>query len=81
MVTYFVVQSFEQGHKGMLIPDSPWEARSAEQALAFALRLAAEKAGVVAFARTGDPATGDFSDAVVLAQYGRLPGELLEAVA
>ena len=55
MVTYFVVQSFEQGHKGMLIPDSPREARSAEQALAVALRLAAEKAGVVAFARTGNP--------------------------
>ena len=81
MVTYFVVQSFEQGHKGMLIPDEPREARSADQALTVALRLAAEKAGVIAFERTGDPSTGEFADAVILAQHGKVPGEVLEAVA
>ncbi len=81
MVTYFVVQSFERGHKGMLISDAPQEARSAEQALAVALRLAAAKAGVVAFSRTGDPESGEFADAVILAQHGTVPGEVLEAVA
>lgn len=29
-------------------------------------------AGAVAFSRTGDPAMGDFEDAVILAQYGEV---------
>jgi len=32
--------------------------------------LALEHAGAVAFSRTGDPSTGDFQDAVILAQFG-----------
>jgi hypothetical protein len=29
-------------------------------------------AGALAFSRTGDPATGEFQDAVVLAQFGEV---------
>jgi hypothetical protein len=29
-------------------------------------------AGALAFSRTGDPATGEFPDAVVLAQFGEV---------
>jgi hypothetical protein len=32
--------------------------------------------GAVAFRRTGDPATGDFSDAEVIRKFGDLPGDL-----
>jgi hypothetical protein len=32
--------------------------------------------GAVAFRRTGDPATGDFSDATVLRKFGDVPDDL-----
>jgi hypothetical protein len=32
--------------------------------------------GTVAFSRTGDPATGDFSDAKVIRKFGDLPDDL-----
>jgi hypothetical protein len=32
--------------------------------------------GAVAFGRTGDPATGDFSDAKVIRKFGGVPGDL-----
>jgi hypothetical protein len=32
--------------------------------------------GAVAFSRTGDPATGDFSDAKVLKKFGEVPDDL-----
>ena len=33
-------------------------------------------AGAVALSRTGDPATGDFSDAIVLRKFGDVPDDL-----
>jgi hypothetical protein len=33
------------------------------------------RAGVVAFRRTGDPATGDWEDAVIIARHGLLSAE------
>jgi hypothetical protein len=32
--------------------------------------------GAVAFSRTGDPATGDFSDATVIRKFGNVPDDL-----
>jgi hypothetical protein len=32
--------------------------------------------GAVAFSRTGDPATGDFRDAIVLRKFGDVPDDL-----
>ena len=32
--------------------------------------------GAVAFSRTGDPATGDFSDAKVIREFGDVPDDL-----
>jgi hypothetical protein len=32
--------------------------------------------GAVAFSRTGDPATGDFSDAKVIEKFGDVPDDL-----
>ncbi len=70
MLTYFVVQSFERGKRGGLVADQPVEAQGLEHAKRMAARLAQEKAGVVAFSRTGDPATGDYGEAVIVATYG-----------
>lgn len=32
--------------------------------------------GAVAFSRTGDPATGDFSDAKIIKKFGEVPSDL-----
>lgn len=72
MLTYFVVQSFERGKKGALVADQPVEAQGREHAMRMAERLSHIKAGVVAFSRQGDPATGDFEDAVIIASHGSL---------
>jgi len=32
--------------------------------------------GAVAFSRTGDPGTGDFSDAEVISKFGEVPNDL-----
>lgn len=80
MVTYYVVQSFQEGRKGYLIPDEPKEARGPGQAQLWAERLAASRAGAVAFARTGDPATGAWEDAVILAIFGLVPEAAVDMV-
>ena len=35
-----------------------------------------KKAGAIAFSRTGDPAIGEFADAIILGRYGDVPGDL-----
>ncbi|GGD31070.1 hypothetical protein [Aureimonas glaciei] len=79
MLTYFVVQTFEIGKRGMLIADPAVQMQSAGQATRTAERLALKKAGVVAFSRTGDPETGDFDDAKILYIHGQVPAEMAEA--
>jgi hypothetical protein len=74
LLTYFVVQSFERGRKGSLVADQPIETQGYEQAARMAERLSQRKAGVVAFARRGDPSTGDFEEPVVIASYGEAGG-------
>jgi hypothetical protein len=74
-VTYHVVQSFTAAPDGGWVVDEPREMQSAESARSTAAALARTKKGVVAFSRTGDPATGDFDDAVELARFGELPEE------
>jgi hypothetical protein len=32
--------------------------------------------GAVAFSRSGDPATGDFSDAAIIKRFGDVPDDL-----
>ena len=39
--------------------------------------LALDHAGVLAFSRTGNPATGEFLDAVILARFGDVDLDLL----
>ena len=69
-VTYHVVVPFDRNGDGELEPGEPKEVPSAEMARRRVASLARAHAGVVAFSRAGDPATGDFEDAVILGQAG-----------
>ena len=71
-VTYFVVVPFDRNEQGDLTPGAAQEATSARAAERGADALAQEHAGAVAFSRTGDSATCEFEDAVILAQFGEV---------
>lgn len=82
MVTYFVVMGFNLGKGGVLVADEPQEIHGGQgRCVSAAKRLAASRSGVIAFSRTGDPAMGDWEDAVILFQTGVVPEDLFEAVA
>ena len=77
-LTYFVVQAFKsvKGAKGKISADDPLQARDHDHAMALFERYKPIRAGVVAFRRTGDPGTGDWEDAVIIARHGLLPAEV-----
>ena len=75
-ITYWAVLPFVKDEDGNLCPDEAVECQSPAGAAARARALAASKAGAVAFSRTGDPETGDWADAVVLARVGDTPTDL-----
>jgi hypothetical protein len=83
-VTYHVVLPFRTDEDGELTAGEAVEAPSAGSAVMRAERLALAQqdgvCGAVAFSRTGDPATGEFEDAVILKQFGSVPADLLAAV-
>ena len=64
---------------GNIVACDPKEARSADQAIRMAASLAVEEGhcGAIAFSRTGDPALGDFEDAVILKTVGEVDVGLL----
>jgi hypothetical protein len=76
-VTYFVALPFVAADDGV----APGEAvecfnPTAVVARAEALSRKPENVGAVAFSRTGDPATGDFSDAKIIRKFGEVPDDL-----
>ncbi|MBN9471710.1 MAG: hypothetical protein J0J10_23350 [Bosea sp.] len=77
-LTYFVVQAYKavKGMRGGISAEDPREARDHNHAMALFERLKPGRAGIVAFRRTGSPATGEFEDAVIIARHGRLPAEV-----
>ncbi len=77
-VTYYVVLSFIRDVDGQLIAEDAAEAPTAWSAnlRAQTTVTAAQKAGAVAFSRTGDPDLGTFEDAVILGRYGDTPEDL-----
>ena len=80
-VTYFVALPFVLNGDGKLVASEAQDRQSAGAAESAARRMADTSAGAVAFSRTGDPASGEFEDAVVLRQFGEVPSieELLGA--
>lgn len=81
MVTYFVVQPFLLGKKGMIIPAPPIQATDEHHCRRLAARHAETSPCVIAFSRTGNPEYGDWDDAVVIARYGTIPDDIMEMVA
>lgn len=77
-LTYFVVQPFKavKGSPGGISADEPVPATDHDHAMRIFGRFKEIRAGVVAFRRTGSPATGDFEDAVIIARHGILPAEV-----
>lgn len=73
-VTYHVVLAFMRSAEGDIVATEPKEAQSADQAIRIAARLAADEqhCGAIAFSRTGDPAVGEFEDAVILKAIGEV---------
>jgi hypothetical protein len=82
-MTYCVALGFKKAEDdgGDIVACDPKEARSAEQAIRMATSFAAEeeRCGAIAFSRTGDPALGDFEDAVILKTVGEVDIALLSA--
>ena len=74
-MTYLVALAFKRSEDdGDIVACDPKEARSGEQAIRMASSLAGMEGhcGAIAFSRTGDPALGDFKDAVVLKTVGEV---------
>ena len=69
-VPYYVIVPFDRNEAGDLTAGEAKETPSAASAERQARIAAQAHAGAVAFSRTGDPSTGEFHDAVVLAQFG-----------
>ena len=76
-VTYYVVLPFVRDEEtGDLRAEDGVEAPSEHSAMSRARALIGRKAGAVAFRRSGDPALGEFDDAVILGRYGETPDDL-----
>jgi hypothetical protein len=78
-VIYHVVVVFDRDDEGDLNPGEAKEFPSASAAVRNARLMAAQHAGAVAFSRTGEPATVDFDDAAILAQFGDVDFDALSA--
>lgn len=78
-MTYYVALAFTRSEGGDIVACEPKEARNSDQAVRIANSLAAAEGhcGAIAFSRTGDPALGDFEDAVILKAVGEVDSGLL----
>jgi len=79
-MTYYVALAFKRSEdNGEVVACDPKEARTADQAIRMAGSLAVVEGhcGAIAFSRTGDPALGDFDDAVILKTVGEVDVGLL----
>jgi hypothetical protein len=76
-VTYYVALPFVASDDGVAAGE-PTECLNTNAAAMRAEALSRQEGhlGAVAFSRTGDPATGDFSDAKVIRKFGDVPDDL-----
>lgn len=77
-ITYYVALPILEGEEGDWMAGEPVEAQQAYAARSKAEALAKQHGGAVAFSRTGDPQSGEFEDAVVIARFGVVPKDLTE---
>lgn len=81
-MTYYVALPFTRSEEeGDIVAGDAKEARSEGLAIRMAGLLAVldGNCGAVAFSRTGDPAVGEFEDAVVLKTFGEVDAGVLSA--
>lgn len=76
-VTYFVVLPIVRNEEGELVAEDGQEAPNAFAAQRRAQAMVGRKVGAIAFSRTGDPAIGEFDEAVILGRYGDAPEDLM----
>ena len=76
-VTYFVVLPIVRNEEGELIAEDGQEAPNAFAAQRRAQTIVGKKVGAFAFSRKGDPAIGEFDEAVILGRYGDAPEDLM----
>jgi hypothetical protein len=76
-ITYYVALPFVAGEDGIAAGE-PTECFNPLAAVMRAEALSHKEGhvGAVAFSRTGNPATGDFSDAEVIRKFGDVPDDL-----
>ncbi len=78
--TVYLVQSFRSGRGTRLDADPPIRCKSPDSARRSAENLAPTKAGVVAFATSGDAETGDYDEMpTIIFKAGRLPAAFEDA--
>jgi hypothetical protein len=78
--TIYLVQAFKAGKGTMLAADTPIRCKSLDGARRTAERLALTKAGVVAFATSGDGESGDYDEEpIIIFKTGRLLAPFEEA--
>ena len=80
-VTIYVVLGWKRDKRGRLVAEPAAEAPSARSAEVRADRYAAAGGGAIAFSRTGDPALGEWDEAVTLKRCGDVPEDALEGMA
>jgi hypothetical protein len=78
--TIYLVQAFKTGKGARLVGDPPIRCKSSDAARRRAEILAITKAGVVAFATSGDAELGEYDEApTIIFKAGRLPSPFGEA--
>jgi hypothetical protein len=78
--TIYLVQAFNAGKGTRLVADTPIRCKSSDGARRTAERLALTKAGVVAFATSGDAESGDYDEEpAIIFKAGRLQAPFEEA--
>jgi hypothetical protein len=78
--TIYLVQAFKTGQGARLSADTPIRCKSSDTARKTAEGLALTKAGVVAFATSGDAELGEYDEEpTIIFKAGRLPAPFEEA--
>jgi hypothetical protein len=77
-VTYYVALPFVVAGDDGIAAGEPTECFNPDAAVMRAEALSRKEGhvGAVAFSRTGDPATGEFSNATVIRKFGDVPDDL-----
>lgn len=77
-VTYYVALPFLQDDTGEPVAGAAEELQSPGAAIrrAETLSRVPGSIGAVVFSQTGDPAIGEFNDAILLRKFGDVPGDL-----